>query len=162
VFSHAPDCTEAACVEGCPVAELGEQSGVRTSGYMEGTFSGKSRRCYGDYNDYHCKGTYADTGTAARFFPVFRYQSKPPPSERQGSTHPTQKSTALMKWLVKLVTAEGQTVLDPFAGSGTTLVAARDLGRRAIGIEMDAGYCETIVGRLAQQALPMFGEETDA
>jgi site-specific DNA-methyltransferase (adenine-specific) len=105
---------------------------------------------------------YDDKGTAARFFPCFRYEPKASPSERKGSTHPTQKSVALMTWLVQLVTAEGQTVLDPFAGSGTTLVAARNLGRRAIGVEMDAGYCDTIVGRLAQQALPLFGEESDA
>jgi hypothetical protein len=91
--------------------------------------------------------------------PPFRYEPKAPPSERKGSTHPTQKSVALMTWLVQLITAEGQTVLDPFAGSGTTLVAARNLGRRAIGVEMDAGYCETITGRLAQQALPLFEEE---
>jgi site-specific DNA-methyltransferase (adenine-specific) len=164
VFSHASDCTDTACVEGCPVRVLGEQSGVRTSGYMEGTFSGKSRRCYGDYNDYHCKGTYADTGTAARFFPCFRYQTKPPPSGRAGSTHPTQKSLALMEWLVKLVTAPDQVVLDCFMGSGTTGVAALRAGRQFIGIEMDAAYFAIAQQRITEEQnrpkqLDMFGEE---
>jgi site-specific DNA-methyltransferase (adenine-specific) len=236
VFSHAPDCTEAACVESCPVRELGEQSGVRTSGHIEeGTFSGKSRRCYGDRNDYHCKGTYADTGTAARFFPCFRpdapeatpqaatcaacqgsgvvqvpgitepfdtwyaatkdhggtyeewrrlcepyaapcphcetpdvppfrYQAKPPPSERAGSTHPTQKSLALMEWLVKLITAPDQIVLDCFMGSGTTGVAALRAGRQFVGIEMDATYFAMAQQRITEERnrprqLDMFGEE---
>jgi site-specific DNA-methyltransferase (adenine-specific) len=164
VFSHAPDCTDAACVEGCPVRELGEQSGVSVSNpYRKSGGKRFTDRNYAqdEYTQTMKRSEYfgvSDTGTAARFFPCFRYEAKAPPSERKGSTHPTQKSVALMKWLVQLVTAEGQTVLDPFAGSGTTLVAARDLGRRAIGIEMDAAYCKTIVGRLAQQALPLFGE----
>jgi site-specific DNA-methyltransferase (adenine-specific) len=168
VFSHAPDCTEAACVEGCPVRALGEQSGATASnGYRKGGSKRFTDRNYAqdEYIQTMKRSEYfgaSDTGTAARFFPCFRYQAKPAPYERKGSTHPTQKSVALMKWLVQLVTAEGQTVLDPFAGSGTTLVAARDLGRRAIGVEMDAGYCETIVGRFAQQALPLFGEEPAA
>jgi site-specific DNA-methyltransferase (adenine-specific) len=76
--------------------------------------------------------------------------------------HPAEKSPSVAAQLVEWCTHSGQVVLDPFAGSGTTLVAARDLGRRAIGVEMDAGYCETIVGRLAQQALPLFGEESAA
>jgi site-specific DNA-methyltransferase (adenine-specific) len=73
--------------------------------------------------------------------------------------HPAQKPLAMMMDIIETSTRVDAVILDCFAGSGTTLVAARDLGRRAIGIEMDAGYCETIVGRLAQQALPLFGEE---
>jgi site-specific DNA-methyltransferase (adenine-specific) len=74
--------------------------------------------------------------------------------------HPTQKPLAMMMDIIETSTRPGAVILDCFAGSGTTLVAARDLGRRSIGVEMDAGYCETIVGRLAQQMLPMFGEES--
>jgi site-specific DNA-methyltransferase (adenine-specific) len=162
VFSHAPDCTDAACVEGCPVRELGEQSGVSVSSSNARHNGARPKTKAKGAERAHLTTGHDDTGTAARFFPCFRYEPKAPPSERKGSTHPTQKSVALMTWLVQLVAAEGQTVLDPFAGSGTTLVAARNLGRRAIGVEMDAGYCETIVGRLAQQALPLFGEESDA
>lgn len=66
--------------------------------------------------------------------------------------HPTQKPVALMRWCLSLV-PEAQTVLDPFMGSGTTLVAARLEGRKAIGIEISERYCEAAVKRLAQKTL---------
>lgn len=77
-----------------------------------------------------------DSGGASRFF----YTSKASAAERTlngriDNTHPTVKPLDLMEWLVKLVTAEGQLVLDPFCGTGTTCKAAKDLGRRFIGIE---------------------------
>ena len=62
----------------------------------------------------------------------------------------TVKPLALMEWLVTLVTPPGGVVLDPFAGSGTTLQAARDKGFRSIGVEADADHCELIVARLAK------------
>jgi len=68
-----------------------------------------------------------------------------------GRFHPTQKPLGLMQWCLGIF-PEAKTVLDPFAGSGTTLRAAKDLGIRAVGIEIDEGYCERIVKRLSQQA----------
>lgn len=67
---------------------------------------------------------------------------------RVGNFHCTVKPTELMKWLVKLVTPEGGVVLDPFAGSGTTLVACKELGRSCIGIEREPEYVEIIKRRL--------------
>lgn len=88
---------------------------------------------------------FDDSGSAARFF----YCAKASKKERgEGNNHPTIKPLALMEWLVKLVTREGQLVLDPFAGSGTTLLACRKLGRRFVGIEREPEYVEIIERRL--------------
>jgi DNA modification methylase len=67
--------------------------------------------------------------------------------------HTTQKPLDLMRELVSLFTDPGDLILDPFMGSGTTLRAAKDLGRRAIGIEINEAYCEIAVKRLAQEVL---------
>ncbi len=63
------------------------------------------------------------------------------------NNHPTVKPIKLMEYLVKLVSKEGATVLDPFLGSGTTLIACVKLGRKGIGIEKEAEYCEIAKSR---------------
>lgn len=74
---------------------------------------------------------------------------------RQGDQqlqHPTEKPIAVMKWCLSLRWTRGfQLILDPFMGSGTTLRAAKDLGRQAIGIEIEERYCEIAANRLRQQ-----------
>lgn len=101
--------------------------------------------CYGEYNERQAFARRGDSGSAARFF----YCAKASKKERgEGNHHPTVKPIALMKWLVKLVTPEGGVVLDPFAGSGTTLVACKELGRSCIGIEREPEYVEIIKRRL--------------
>jgi len=69
--------------------------------------------------------------------------------------HPSMTPLKLMKRLVSIFTQPGDTVLEPFAGVGTTLVAAKELGRKAIGFELNEEYCKIAVGRLSQCALPL-------
>lgn len=69
--------------------------------------------------------------------------------------HPTEKPVGLLRELIESSSLLGETVLDPCAGVGSTLVAARLEGRRAIGVEVEERYCATAVERLAQQALPL-------
>ncbi|EYF05594.1 DNA-methyltransferase [Chondromyces apiculatus] len=66
----------------------------------------------------------------------------------EGGEHPTQKPVRLLKGLIELTTLPGHVVLDPFAGSGSTAVAAQETGRRYLAIERDPAYCEAIRRRL--------------
>ncbi|SCY43775.1 DNA-methyltransferase [Microvirga guangxiensis] len=68
---------------------------------------------------------------------------------KEGGLHPTQKPVRLMQALIELTTREGQIVLDPFCGSGTTLVAAKALSRRFIGFEAEASYVEIARKRIS-------------
>ena len=67
--------------------------------------------------------------------------------------HPTQKPLPVMRWCITQAKGEPQTILDPFMGSGTTLRAAKDLGRKAIGIEIEERYCEIAAKRMSQGVL---------
>jgi site-specific DNA-methyltransferase (adenine-specific) len=90
---------------------------------------------------------YDDTGGASRFF----YVAKADASERvrvNGTAHPTVKPLALMRWLVRLVTPPGGTVLEPFAGSGTTVEACLLEGFECIAIEREADYLPLIQQRI--------------
>jgi site-specific DNA-methyltransferase (adenine-specific) len=108
--------------------------------------------------------TYCDTGTASRFF----YSTKSSVKERTHdrtieNNHPTVKNLELMKYIVRLVTPKSGVVFDPFAGSGTTLVAAKSLGIKFIGTEMEKEHHEICLKRLEcekmfPQTLPL-GED---
>ena len=166
-LEHAEACSEGACVLGCPVRLLDEQSGAcgaaapvkgtEPSRAVEpGTVTGTRERVPGKF--------HGDKGGASRFF----YVAKGARSEKDAGLghvesrhgaeataprnhHPTVKSIALMRWLVRLVTPPGGTVLDPFAGSGTTGVAALAEGLSFVGVEQggkDGEYIPIVSGRL--------------
>jgi site-specific DNA-methyltransferase (adenine-specific) len=85
---------------------------------------------------------------------VFRFLWKGVACEKAGENngrrwHPSQKPLSLLVWCLKLLPE--LPVLDPFCGSGTTLVAARDAGRKAVGIEIEERYCEIAARRLSQR-----------
>lgn len=97
---------------------------------------------------------YEDEGTAARFF----YCAKASAEDRgEGNNHPTVKPIALMRWLVRLVTPKGGTVLDPFMGSGSTGLAADAEQFNFIGCEMSPEYA-AIAERRIRDAAGMFAE----
>ncbi|MBA3592085.1 MAG: site-specific DNA-methyltransferase [Methylibium sp.] len=106
---------------------------------------------------------YSDSGSAARFF----YTAKANGSDRNDggqrvtgndrNSHPTVKPTDLMRYLCRLVTPKGGTVLDPFMGSGSTMKAAELEGFDGIGIELDPAYIDIARRRIAADA-PLFAE----
>lgn len=128
------------------------QSGALTAAQQEhGGFAG-AKSCYGRAARGGTTEYDANCGGASRFF----YTAK---ADRESfNSHPTVKPLDLMRWLVRLVTMpSGTLILGPFAGSGTTLVAARAEHVRAIGIEREEKYAEIAAKRLAQGALNFDG-----
>jgi hypothetical protein len=167
IFSHAstPDGYDACadgCVNGCPIAELDRQSGISfspTKPVKQGGRKANVKWFAGDTNEDVSRDTvgigYGDNGGASRFFHTFRYQAKAPTSERpklEGKAHPTVKSLALMRWLVRLITPPGGIVLDMFAGSGSTGEAARAEGMSAILIDNDPDSIAWSIQRLERPA----------
>ena len=73
-------------------------------------------------------------------------------AEEKHRVHPTQKPLALMRWCLQFA-PDAKTIIDPFAGSGTTLLAAKLEGRIAVGIEISEEYCEIAANRLRQRLL---------
>jgi site-specific DNA-methyltransferase (adenine-specific) len=165
------------CAPECPVKLLDEQSGLRPG--MSGGGNHREDYAGGLFGAIDSPNTArGDIGGASRFF----FTAKPSREERErgcdwmepetvddgrqapsdnprlrGSTlrrniHPTVKSTALMRWLCRLITPRGGLVLDPFCGSGSTIVAALAEGFRAIGIEQDSRFVEIAKARIVGDA----------
>lgn len=107
-----------------------------------------SPHCTDDQCDIECAIGALDEQaeqTASRFF----YCAKISPSERgEGNNHPTVKPQKLMRYLCRLITPPCGTVLDPFMGSGSTGMAARDEGFQFVGIERDGDYFEIAKARI--------------
>lgn len=140
-------------------AAMDEQSGVLKSGVGTiGAGKGRADNASSIASTGKIASSYGDSGGASRFFHVFKYQAKASKKERpvieleDGTSvqHPTVKPLALMEWLCTLLTPPGGVVLDPFAGSGSTLQAARDAGFRAIGVEREEEYVDLIKVRLGE------------
>lgn len=130
-------------------AALDAQTGTLKSGILAAHHqrTAKTGGVLGDYASQPGARGYGDEGGASRFF----YSAKADTSERpvvDGVAHPTVKPLALMEWLIQLVTPPGGTVLEPFAGSGTTLEAAQYTGHPVIGIEKGDEYLPLIRHRL--------------
>lgn len=141
-------------------AELDEQAGIRRPGERPANRAGLGYN--GGATGTTASRVVLDSGGASRFFPVFRYQAKAPAKERprvDGVAHPTVKPLELMRWLVRLVTPPGGVVLEPFAGSGTTVEAALLEGFHCVTIEREADYLPLIFQRI-QRVTPGLGEST--
>lgn len=121
--------------------ETGISTGRDSRGRNHQAFTDDARKSFRD--DVH-EG-FGDSGSAARFF----YSAKADAEDRLGSRHPTVKPVDLMAYLVRLVTPPGGTTLDPFAGSGSTGVAAVFEGFNAVLIEREPEYHADILRRIA-------------
>jgi len=137
---------------------LDQQSGQLASGTMRAGTERLPRAggtIYGaDSRNFVPADTYGDTGGASRFF----YIAKADSNERVkvgGVAHPTVKPLDLMRWLVRLVTPPGGTVLEPFGGSGTTVEACILEGFNVIAIEREADYLPLIVQRINRRRDPV-------
>ncbi len=118
-------------ISGSPVNQRNSDKFRDTYGAFKGTDEGFPGR--------------SDSGSAARFF----FSAKADAEDRWGSKHPTVKPVELIRWLARLITPPGGTLLDPFAGSGTAGVAALAEGFSAILIEREEQYLADIRERLA-------------
>jgi DNA modification methylase len=129
-------------------AALDAQSGVTASTKRNGERTGKDSGTFGSFaGQSDVVMGHNDSGGASRFFYVAKASKKERPNVN-GVAHPTVKPMALMQYLVRLVTPPGGTVLEPFAGSGTTIEAALNEGFNVIGIEMTDEYLPLIMARI--------------
>lgn len=134
---------------------LDEQSGDTTR-YFQAPRQGDGKSIDGSVFGQHAGDGigYNDTGGASRYF----YVAKADATERprvNGTAHPTVKPLSLMRWLVRLVTPPGGTVLEPFAGSGTTVEACIVEGFDCIAIEREADYLPLIRQRIDRRRDPV-------
>jgi len=127
---------------------LDEQSGDRKSGGSKNKLGGINNWLGRDIRLPN--KVEPSNGGASRFF----YCAKASRTERgKDNKHPTVKPIALFVWLIKLVTREEQLILDPFIGSGTTMLATQRCNRKCIGVEKEIEYCKIAEERLAQGVL---------
>jgi DNA modification methylase len=155
-----------ACVEGCPVRALDAQSGeLKARGNRTPTKRQHSNGIWAASGSSFGVGGEGpldpgDSGGASRFYPQFTpaddldfpglYCPKASRADRgEGNTHPTVKPQRLMRWLCRLICPPGGTVVDPFVGSGTTLLACLAEGFGCLGIESDPEWFAVAERRIA-------------
>jgi hypothetical protein len=136
------------------VTELFPQTGISRGGNSQQINAGTGRYNWNTGTDKAVPDGvdpgYGDSGSAARFF----YCAKTSKRERgEGNNHPTVKPIALMRYLCRLVTPPGGTVLDPFMGSGSTGIAARAESFNFVGIELDPDYFAIAQQRIKESEL---------
>jgi site-specific DNA-methyltransferase (adenine-specific) len=112
-------------------------------------YSRKSRYNNENNHKFGISENVETTNTGTRYPKTIRFEKQN--WSKQQQIHPTQKPVALMEYLIKTYTTQCDTVLDFTMGSGTTLEAAKQLGRKAIGIELEEKYCEIAAERLQQE-----------
>jgi site-specific DNA-methyltransferase (adenine-specific)/modification methylase len=116
-----------------------------------------SKRAMGFNDSADCELAWTNLGGPARLVPL-RWMGLMKGAERdRRRLHPTQKPIALMGGIIGQYTTPGALIVDPYLGSGPTAVAAKMLGRRCIGVELEERYCEIAARRLQQDVLD-FGE----
>lgn len=138
-LAHAPACLETACASECPVSLIDGGRAVRSRSRL--FFCAKTSR---REREAGCEQLPAR--------PVKLYNGHHHPPRVVGNLHPTVKPIALMRWLVRLITPADDLVLDPFAGSGTTGIAAVMEDRMFLGIEREGQYVDIACARLTHWA----------
>lgn len=101
-----------------------------------------------EHSSGHAELAWTNLDIPIRTFRMSRVEAY----SKMNKEHPTQKPLALMRWCIELVSVPGDVIFDPFMGSGTTGVAALQLGRKFIGCELDAGYFAIAQRRIEQAA----------
>jgi len=158
VLTHAEDCDDERCAPGCPATELDQQSGLSRDGTAirhRGTQKDSTNLFHGIHHKAPGSSdmTYGGGGGASRYYPSFRFVRKASTRERDlglapgTNDHPAVKPLNLVRWLVRLLAAPGQRVLDPFCGSGTGPMACAVEGMQCVGVELDPRYAAMARGR---------------